>query len=214
MSSPGRRPVLPASRSASLNLAPVPVRGSSSRPEAPFALPLPGRGTGTGTFTGTEKFYQYKRATRHPPQGAAPATVHPGVSLFAELLDEALTRPFEPRPQAPFEESLRAFEQVLAALPASSQPPRATWAAELGIVLPCTLDDLKRAFRRLAFETHPDRPGGSHQAFLRARALLDQALASLSPLQGERAAALRYERCKRGIAEGTRARSTGASTYA
>jgi curved DNA-binding protein CbpA len=41
--------------------------------------------------------------------------------------------------------------------------------------------DVKRAFRQLAFATHPDRPGGSHAAFLRAQSLLDEALASPPP---------------------------------
>lgn len=50
------------------------------------------------------------------------------------------------------------------------------WAAQLGLDTPCTLGDIKRAFRRLAFATHPDRPGGSHEAFLQAQAVLRKAV--------------------------------------
>lgn len=71
----------------------------------------------------------------------------------------ATSRPFEAR---------RALES------------RPSWAAALGISVPCTERELRVAFRRLALRTHPDRPGGSHEAFLGARAALDQALAALS----------------------------------
>jgi hypothetical protein len=45
--------------------------------------------------------------------------------------------------------------------------PRAAGAAlrALGLTTPCTPRDVRRAYRRLALERHPDR-GGSHEAFL------------------------------------------------
>ena len=46
----------------------------------------------------------------------------------------------------------------------------------LSLDLSCTLDDVKRSFRKLALETHPDRPGGSHAAFMRARDAFEQAV--------------------------------------
>jgi hypothetical protein len=116
------------------------------------------------------------------------------VSQFADLLQAALAGPAEPRPETPFERSLRMFEGTLATLAgADGLVSAAPWTRELGIDLPCTVADVKRAFRRLAFATHPDRPGGSHEAFVRAQALLDQALASPRPAarKPERAA-LRY----------------------
>ncbi len=104
------------------------------------------------------------------------------MSQFADLLDEALCAEPEAPAESPFERSLRMFEGALAALgSADGFALAAPWSQELGIELPCTVADVKRAFRRLAFATHPDRPGGSHAAFLRAQALLDEALASPQP---------------------------------
>jgi hypothetical protein len=106
---------------------------------------------------------------------------------FSEVLEAEMTALRETAPETGFGDALRAFEGALAASPALS--PRSSrapaWAVELGVELPCTMQDLKRAFRRLAFESHPDRPGGSHEAFLRAKDVLDQAVSSIrsaSPL--------------------------------
>jgi hypothetical protein len=115
------------------------------------------------------------------------------VTQFAELLDAALEASPEPRPETAFEQSLRALECALAAfVSADGLTPPAPWAQELGIEGACTVDDVKRAFRRLAFATHPDRPGGSHDAFLRAKKLLDEALTSPRPARKPERAALRY----------------------
>lgn len=92
--------------------------------------------------------------------------------------------PAQPR-HAPLEDALRAFESAFdrsglnetTAQP-SVKPPM--WAAALGLDLPCTTQDIKLAFRRLALATHPDRPGGSHEAFLRTQALVKDALAALA----------------------------------
>ena len=104
------------------------------------------------------------------------------MTQFADVLEEALSGEPEALAESAFEQSLRAFEGALGALAsADGFGPAAPWARELGIDLPCTVADVKRAFRRLAFATHPDRPGGSHAAFLRAQSLLDEALASPPP---------------------------------
>ena len=81
--------------------------------------------------------------------------------------------------QSSFQRSLESLESVLAGMPTwrAGLAPRVRWADELGVALPCDVADVMRAFRRLAFKTHPDRPGGSHDAFLHTRALLDEALA-------------------------------------
>ena len=56
---------------------------------------------------------------------------------------------------------------------------RPAWAEALCVELPCSEDGLKQAFRRRAFETHPDRPGGSHEAFLAVRAAQEEGLAAI-----------------------------------
>jgi hypothetical protein len=119
------------------------------------------------------------------------------VTQFADFLDAALEAPAEPRNETPFEQSLRVFECALATFAdADSASPTSAWARELGIEGTCTVEDVKRAFRRLAFATHPDRPGGSHEAFLRARALLDEALTSPKPVRKPERVAARYAQPK------------------
>jgi hypothetical protein len=93
---------------------------------------------------------------------------------FARALNGALEEaptPSQPRPAPAIDDVLAALadEAVAAASPA--------WATSLGLALPCSEEDVKRAFRRLARTTHPDCEGGSHEAFLRAQQLRDEALA-------------------------------------
>lgn len=45
----------------------------------------------------------------------------------------------------------------------------------LGLEMPCTEQDVKRAYRRLAEKTHPDR-GGDREAFLRLQRQFEEAL--------------------------------------
>ena len=106
------------------------------------------------------------------------------VTSFAQHLQAAMNRgESKPKEPSPFADALRAFEQSLdsARLTAATVQSEGAsgWVAALGLTLPCTIEDVKRAFRRLAFQTHPDRPGGSHDAFLEAQALLHRALADL-----------------------------------
>ena len=117
------------------------------------------------------------------------------MKTFAAWLEEALlsenkpTGPATPMPTFSDGPTLEAFEFRLGTLPelASSLVAEAPWAAELGVSLPCDVAEVKRAFRRLAFLTHPDRPGGSHAGFLRAQELLGEALAWLSGAASQRA---------------------------
>lgn len=115
------------------------------------------------------------------------------MSQFADLLEAALEGSPEPRQETAFDQSLRVFECTLAAFAsADGLTSMIPGAQELGIEGVCTVDDVKRAFRRLAFATHPDRPGGSHDAFLRAKKLLDEALTSPRPARKPERAAVRY----------------------
>ena len=107
---------------------------------------------------------------------------------FAEFLASALEGQAETPRDSSYERSLRTFEVAVAALlPAVRHPavlPR--WAIELGVDLPCTVDEVRRAFRRRAFDTHPDREGGSHEAFLAVQTCLEEALASVGARSSER----------------------------
>lgn len=67
----------------------------------------------------------------------------------------------------------RAFTGFTA-LPA---PTKRDWQVVLGlqeILLP-TIDDIKSAYRRLASEKHPDKPGGSHEAMTELNQAYEQA---------------------------------------
>jgi hypothetical protein len=76
-------------------------------------------------------------------------------------------------------ESLRAWyercwtaaqEQLKQAAPDPTNITRAEAMALFKLVEPFTTEDLKKAYRKAAFETHPDRAGGSHERFLRVGA--------------------------------------------
>lgn len=115
------------------------------------------------------------------------------MTTFAQVLDGALRGDAAPR-SAPAESS-RARQASQAATFAQVQqmlderlpgrtwtyPRRPRWAVELGVELPCDAQAVRRAFRRRALQTHPDRPGGSHEAFIRSQQALDEALFALSP---------------------------------
>lgn len=58
----------------------------------------------------------------------------------------------------------RAF-RGFTALPAHASRPG--WADVLGVPSTATAADIDTAFRRLALEAHPDKPGGSHEAMAR-----------------------------------------------
>lgn len=107
---------------------------------------------------------------------------------FEQVFRRALEEDERPAP-TPFGDAVRAFEARVAAA-SMSVPVRArpAWAVELGVEVGCTADELRRAFRRRALETHPDRPTGSHEAFLRTRAAYDRALAWLEGRAARRAA--------------------------
>lgn len=83
----------------------------------------------------------------------------------------------EPAPRRAFADAVRAFEQAAHEVAVRAHAERPRWARELDVAFPCSADEARRAFRRLALRVHPDRPGGSHDAFVRAQGWLDEALA-------------------------------------
>ena len=109
------------------------------------------------------------------------------MKLFRELLDEELSsqQRDEVRAEASgvaqgaapvsTEDRYRAMIATETALTAE----RASWETTLGLTFPCTHEDVRRTFKRRALDTHPDRPGGSHEAFLAVRAARDEAFAAL-----------------------------------
>jgi hypothetical protein len=105
------------------------------------------------------------------------------MSDFARILADELGELTDNRSAAaPNDPLLAAFERELDAMRTRAfvaSPRMCAAAQELGLELPCTAQDIARAFRRLAFKTHPDRPGGSHEAFLRAKALFREAVDAL-----------------------------------
>jgi hypothetical protein len=100
---------------------------------------------------------------------------------FARILADAVARQGAP---TPFADAVAAFEQgvaraaVAAEVHAAREVP--VWARILHVSPSCSERELRAAFRRRAFETHPDRDGGSAAAFLEAQRALSAGLAALS----------------------------------
>jgi len=70
--------------------------------------------------------------------------------------------------------------------PAPTMPPPARPAPSpnclrlLGLRLPCTEADVRRAFRQQALDAHPDRLGGTHGAFVALQQAYEDALCLLA----------------------------------
>ena len=64
---------------------------------------------------------------------------------------------------------------------ARNQTPRSI--AALGLMIPCSVDDLKRAYRSKVMQLHPDR-GGDQRRFLLLQAEFEEALAILPQQAG------------------------------
>lgn len=85
------------------------------------------------------------------------------------------------KPQRPHAEGIAKdqAEAMAGDAPAEAISPRGVLEAdELGLSVPCTIADVKRAFRRKAKETHPDN-GGSDDAFRRVKSAYDAAAKDL-----------------------------------
>jgi hypothetical protein len=143
------------------------------------------------------------------PSESRQATEHPEPKQPKKKAQKAPKPPKEPRepkkprkpkapkvkpPEAQPEPPPPAREQRTAPppRPATPPPPRASSipphrpvrgvaSAEniLGVRFPYTVADIKSAFRRKALDAHPDRPGGSTEAFLRVSEARDLLLREL-----------------------------------
>ncbi len=111
-----------------------------------------------------------------------------GTGTFAEILAEKLEQQAGSSPdgeptrsawQAPWRTVSVAWrsQEFSGAMPRPERP--APCLEQLGLSARCSLDDVRRAFRRQALHTHPDRRGGSHQAFVALQRAYDQAVALL-----------------------------------
>ncbi len=97
---------------------------------------------------------------------------------FADLLAEEIAREGA---ATPFADAVAAFERGMAYESIRCAViPLPEWAALLGVAPRCSETELRSAFRRRAFETHPDRTGGSSAAFLRARRAFEEGLSALA----------------------------------
>jgi hypothetical protein len=63
--------------------------------------------------------------------------------------------------------------------PEPVRAPAPAWASALGTPFPCSERELRTAFKRRAFATHPDRTGASAEPFLEAQVALEAGLREL-----------------------------------
>ena len=77
---------------------------------------------------------------------------------------------------------IRASFEGLKALPAPAGAPAGDWRQVLAIAPGAqpTREDVEHAYRRLARDRHPDRPGGSEAAMAALNAARDQALRAIA----------------------------------
>jgi hypothetical protein len=113
------------------------------------------------------------------------------VRTFEELLTAAMSEAGAPsRSRTPVagdrerDVVAKVAEAAARAELVASKSRSPAWAEVLGVSLPCSEHSLKQAWRRRAFETHPDRPGGSHEEFLSTRAAYERGLAAVHAGRG------------------------------
>ena len=104
------------------------------------------------------------------------------MTRFSDLFEEeCLRQESTTKVASPFTETLQTLHDrvIYSELEGATLDADASDAYVLGVGVPKNIYELKRAFRRMALETHPDRPGGSHAGFLRTQALFEEALLEL-----------------------------------
>lgn len=131
---------------------------------APFRQPDAWSG---GARSEDEARSQAEKAAGKPLTRTEPIWARAFIRVQAGLPPWVVREPKRLPPEAPPPPRKRPAD-----VPAGSNP-----LTLLGLGGSATRDDIKRAFRRLALATHPDR-GGSAAAFIRVKWAHDEALAS------------------------------------
>lgn len=130
---------------------------------APFCPPDAWSG---GARSEDEARRQAEKAAGKPLTCAEPIWARAFIRVQAGLPPWVVREPRRPPPEAPPPPRKRPV----------GMPPGSSPLTVLGLGRSATPEDIKRAFRRLALTTHPDR-GGSASAFIRVKWAHDEALA-------------------------------------
>ena len=104
------------------------------------------------------------RTTRVPPYGL------PGRLVFHAECGRVYSMFNREMPKV-----IRRLERGEPAFPPARPRPVPRSLRALGLTVPCSAGDVRRAYRRLALERHPDR-GGTHEGFLALQRDYEQAL--------------------------------------
>jgi hypothetical protein len=142
--------------------------GAPSR--SPFRKPDAWSG---GARSEEEAQKQAEQAAGKPLTRAEPIWARAAIRAQAGLPPWVIREPKRPPPEPP--PPRESPRRRPAGVPPGSSP-----LALLGLGPTATLEEIKRAFRRLALTTHPDR-GGSAAAFIRVKWAHDEALARRGP---------------------------------
>jgi len=153
-----------------------------------------------------------------PSQPFVQAAVPGIVQSFAQILQTLMQATASaPTRRQPADDALRTFEDAIGRGRLDDRVVQKdhageAWVDVLGLTLPCSVADIKRAFRRVALATHPDRPCGSHEAFLAAQAALRRALEAVEHARCARTMPMTH---RNGYAAARPSRATGSLlTYA
>lgn len=106
----------------------------------------------------------------------ASPTVDPGARVPEDdAYEAARTRQWDPPEAPPRAERPQRRARVVRrqARPSRTVPPY--WCSVLGTAYPCSLDEIRTAFRSRVLTAHPDH-GGTTEAFVRLKAAYDDAL--------------------------------------
>jgi hypothetical protein len=104
------------------------------------------------------------------------------VRSFAEELEQAIEASAAEFKETPSFERPVVDDAIVSMIATASaiEVVAPAWAMTIGVHFPCTEIELKRSFRQRAFETHPDRPGGSHEAFLDVSRALEEGVRAIA----------------------------------